>query len=363
MIWHNIPTTRDKMARSITYAEAICEALRQKLDQDKAVYLIGQGVPDASQTYGTTKNLEAQYPDRVFDCPISEGAVVGILLGSSLAGLKPVMVMARFEFLMLAIDQLVNQAAKWHFMFSGQAQAAITLRVIVGRGWGQGPQHSQSLHAWFAHVPGLKVVMPATPFEAKGLLISSIDDPNPVLFIEHRWLHHLHGNVPKAIYHLPFGGGTLMSSGKDVTLVSLSYATIDALKAVRLLEKEGISVDLLNIHTLNPFDDTIILESVKKTGKLLVCDYACDTGSFASEIVSRVCGKAFSDLKAPPLKVTLPDAPVATTRAIANFYYPTPQHIVNAVKSLLGLPLSDPFLGVKPTDLLDIPDRSFTGPF
>jgi len=351
------------MSREIKYAEAICEGLEQKMAQDDSVYLMGQGVPDASQTYGTTKDIAKKYPGRVFETPVSEGAMVGVMLGSSLVGLKPVMTMARFEFLLLAVDQLVNQAAKWNYTFGGKENVSFTLRVIVGRGWGQGPQHSQSLHAWFAHVPGLKVVMPATPYDAKGLLMASIDDPNPVVFIEHRWLHGLSGVVPETLYTVPLGITKALKQGSDATVVALSYATIDAIKAEKTVAKEGISIDLLNVTTLNPFDDREIIASVKKTGHLIVCDYACSTGSFASEIISRVCEKAFGALKSPPVKITLPDLPLATTRALANFYYPTDGHIVNAIKKVLGIPVKESALSIKETDYLDVPDATYTGPF
>jgi len=354
------------MRRELSFAEAIREALAQKLTEDKAVYVLGQGAPDASQTYGTTQGLVDIAPDRIFDVPLSEASMVGIMLGSSLVGLKPVMIMARFEFLLLAIEQLVNQAAKWRFMFPedpGQTLPFFTLRVVVGRGWGQGPQHAQSLHAWFAHVPGLKVVMPATPYEAKGLLLASIDDPNPVLFIEHRWLHPLRGFVPEETYTIPLESGlTTLMQGDAVTVVSLSYATVDAYKAAQLLKKEGIFVSLLSVHTINPFQDEIILESVCQTGRLVVCDPAYATGGFSSEIISRVCMKALNALKSPPVKVAYPDRPLATTRALANLYYPGAHQIVNAVKRVLGLP-EDKYAPVLPSDLLDVPDKSFTGPF
>jgi pyruvate dehydrogenase E1 component beta subunit len=351
------------MSREIKCSEAICEGLMQAMAQDDSVYLIGQGVPDASQTYGTTKDIVKKYPNRVFDTPVSEAAMVGLMLGSSLVGLKPVMTMARFEFLLLAIDQLVNQAAKWNYTFGGKENISFTLRVIVGRGWGQGPQHSQSLHAWFAHVPGLKVVMPATAYDAKGLLMACIADPNPVLFIEHRWLHGLSGIVPESSYTVPIGTTNILKEGSDVTVVALSYATIDAIKAEKIVAKDGISIDLLNVTTLNPFDDRRILASVKKTGRLIVCDYACATGSFASEIISRVAQKAFSALKSPPIKIALPDLPLATTRALANFYYPTDIHIANAIKKVLGIMGRDYPLSINETDYLDVPDASYTGPF
>jgi pyruvate dehydrogenase E1 component beta subunit len=352
------------MTREILGSEAIREALDISLARNKNMVLIGQGVPDASQTYGTTKEMHSKYgDDQVLEMPLSEASMVGIMLGASLIGSIPVMTFARFEFAMLAIDQIVNQAAKWSYMFNGQAHVPLTLRLIIGRGWGQGAQHSQSLHAWFAHIPGLKVVMPATPYDLKGLLIASIEDPNPVIFVEHRWTHYNYGHVPEGYYTVPLGTPKLLKSGDKATIVSSSYMTIEALRAVANLEKEGLTVDLIDLRTLSPLDDSLILESVQKTGHLIVCDHAALTGGFSGEIITRVCEKNLQALKSPPIRISLPDIPAPTTRGLANYYYPTLGHIENAVKKVLGIPSTDPFANVNPTDLLDIPNQTFKGPF
>lgn len=351
------------MKRKVSGHEAIQEALDISLQRHKDVILIGQGVPDASQTYGTTKELIKKYDSsRILEMPVAEASMVGIMLGASLVGLRPVMTFARLEFALLAIDQITNQAAKWSYMF-GQSSVPLTLRLIIGRGWGQGAQHSQCLHAWFAHIPGLKVVMPSTPYDLKGLLIASIEDPNPVVFIEHRWLHYNFGDVPEGHYTIPLGRPNLLQEGKDVTVVASSYATIDAIKASQNLGREDIHMDLIDLRTISPLDDTLILESVKKTGRLVVCDQGTYTGGFSAEIISRVTEKALGDLKAAPIRVCLPDAPTPTTRALSNYYYPTVSHIENAVKKTMGLKTSDPFDLIGPADLLDIPDNSFKGPF
>jgi pyruvate dehydrogenase E1 component beta subunit len=240
--------------------------------------------------------------------------------------------------------------------------------MIIGRGWGQGPQHSQSLHAWFAHVPGLKVVMPSTPHDAKGLLIASIEDDNPVVFFEHRWLHNIHGPVPEGHYTVPLGEPRMVTEGKDVTIVSASYATLDAIKAARTLEQDGIGADIIDLRTLVPRNDAMVLASVRKTGRLVVVDQGTLTGGFAGEIVARVTEQAFDALKAAPIRVTLPDIPTPTTRGLSNYYYPTPGHIVAAVRRVLGLASDeahgDPWAGIAPEDkTLDVPDKSFSGPF
>lgn len=343
---------------------AICDALNESMLRDDRVIVIGQGVPDASQTYGTTKGLVDTFGDkRVMEMPVAEASMVGIMLGAALVGIKPVMVFARMEFAMLAMDQIVNQAAKWHYMFGGKSCVPLVLRLIVGRGWGQGAQHSQSLHNWFTHIPGLKVVAPATAYDAKGLLISSIEDPNPVIFIEHRWLHYTTSLIPKDAYTVPLGVPNLIKKGPDASVVSSSYATLDALKASEILAKDGIHIDIIDLRTLTPLNDEIILESVKKTGRLIVCDQGTLTSGFAAEIISRVTEKAFTYLKEPPVRITLPDCPSPTTRGLANYYYPMPEHIVNAVKKSHKKSVIDPYANVNASDYLDIPNKSFTGPF
>jgi pyruvate dehydrogenase E1 component beta subunit len=300
----------------------------------------------------------------VFDMPVAENAMTGIALGSCLVGRRPIMTHMRLEFAMTAMDQICNQAAKWHYMFGGQSKIPLTIRMIIGRGWGQGPQHSQSLHSWFAHIPGLKVVMPATPHDAKGLLIASVEDDNPIVFLEHRWLHGLQGPVPEGHYRVNLGESRVVSSGDDVTVVAFSYGTIDAIKALRQLDQEGIKAELIDLRTLNPRDDARIFESIKKTGRLVVVDQGTLTAGFAAEIIARVTEQMFEALKAAPVRVTSPDVPTPTTRALSNYYYPTPGHIVAAVRRTLGLPYEDPFDKIEPEDkTLDVPDRSFTGPF
>jgi pyruvate dehydrogenase E1 component beta subunit len=297
------------------------------------------------------------------DMPVAESAMTGIALGSALVGMRPVMSHVRLEFAILAMDQICNQAAKWHYMFGGQSSVPLTIRMIVGRGWGQGPQHSQSLHAWFAHIPGLKVVMPSTVYDAKGLLMAAIADDNPVIYIEHRWLHSLRGHVPEGAYEVPLGQPRIIRKGSDVTLVASSYSTLEALRAAERLSVEGVEAEVIDLRTLSPLDDSLILESVRRTGHLVAIDQSTLTAGFAGEIVARVTEKAFADLKSAPERVTLPDVPTPTTRALANYYYPTIGHIVAAALRRLGRPVKDPFETVQPEDLLDIPDKSFTGPF
>jgi acetoin:2,6-dichlorophenolindophenol oxidoreductase subunit beta len=367
--------------RQLKFAEAIHEAIDICLERDRSTYLMGLGVPDPIGVFGTTTGLQEKYgKKRVLDMPVAENAMTGVALGSCLVGMRPIMTHMRLEFAMTAMDQICNQAAKWHYMFGGQSKVPLTIRMLIGRGWGQGPQHSQSLHAWFAHVPGLKVVMPSTPYDAKGLLIASIEDDNPVVFFEHRWLHNIHGPVPEGHYTVPIGEPRIVTEGGDVTIVAASYATIEAIKAARELARDGIKAEVIDLRTIVPRKDAAILESVRKTGRLVVVDQGTLTGGFAGEIVARVTEEAFDALRAAPIRVTLPDIPTPTTRALSNYYYPTPGHIVAAARRTLGLPYAaarddahhdasydapyDPWAGIEPEDkTLDVPDKSFTGPF
>jgi pyruvate dehydrogenase E1 component beta subunit len=350
--------------RQLTYAQALHEALDLALERDPRVYVMGLGVPDPIGIFGTTRDLVRKHGERrVLDMPVSESGMTGIALGSALVGMRPVMTHMRLEFAILAMDQICNQAAKWHYMFGGQARAPMVIRMIVGRGWGQGPQHSQSLHAWFAHIPGLKVVMPSTPHDAKGLLLASIADDSPVVFIEHRWLYNIHGPVPADAYEVPLGAPRIVRPGRDATIVASSYATFEAVRAAERLAAQGVDAEVIDLRTLSPLDDTVILESVRRTGHLVVADQGTLTAGYAGEIVARLAEKAFGDLKSAPERIALPDNPTPTTRALANYYYPTINHIVAAVLRRLGRAVMDPFASVRPEDKLDVPDASFKGPF
>ena len=349
--------------RQLKFVQALAEALDLCMAKDSRVFVLGLGAPDAAAVFGSTKGLAEKYgPRRVLDMPVSENGMTGVAVGAALRGMRPVMTHIRLEFAMLAIDPIVNQAAKWHYMFGGQASVPLVIRMVVGRGWGQGPQHSQSLQAWFAHVPGLKVVMPATPYDAKGLLISAIEDDNPVVFIEHRWLYNIHGPVPEGLYRVPLGRPNVLRSGRHVTVVATSYMTLEASRAADELAREGVELEIVDVHTLNPFDETPVLESVRKTGRLIVADAGWRSVGFAAEVVSRVVEQCLGDLQAPPVRITLPDLPTPTTRALSNYYYPLVRDIAAAARRLAGRP-PKPEPEIKPDALLDVPDATFSGPF
>lgn len=348
------------MSRQLKYAAAIHEALDLCLAADPKVYLMGLGVPDPKGIFGTTLGLQKKYgPNRVMDMPTSENGMTGVALGSALVGMRPVMVHQRMDFAVLAMEQIVNQAAKWRYMFGGKAKAPMVIRLLVGRGWGQGPQHSQSLHSWFAHIPGLKVVMPATASDAKGLLISAIEDDDPVIFIEHRWLHNVTGLVPEGLTREPIGKARVARAGTDVTLVGLSYMTLEALRAAEYLAQDGVSAEVVDLRSVRPLDRDTVLASARKTGRLVMADGAWATAGVSAEVLALVSESAFDSLKAAPVRLTLPDCPIPSTPALADECYPRANDIAAAAARLLGKSFT-PRPASKP---LDVPDASFTGPF
>ena len=351
--------------RQIKFFQAIHESLDQSLAKDPSVYVMGLGVPDPKGIFGTTSGLQEKYgAERVMDMPTSENGMTGIAAGSAMMGMRPVMVFQRVDFALLALDQIVNTAAKWHYMYGGKKTMPMVMRMIVGRGWGQGAQHSQSLQAWFAHVPGLKVVMPATPYDAKGLLNAAIQDNNPVVFIEHRWLHNTFGNVPEDFYTVPIGEAHVIREGKDITIVALSHMVIESLHAAKILEEVGVDVEVVDIRSLRPLDTETIVRSAAKTGRLIVADTAWKFGGFAGEIVATVAEQAWGKLKLPPRRIALEDCPVPTSQALSIHCYPGTMDIVHQVCEMLGVSKDKVKL---PKELetvpADVPDASFSGPF
>ncbi len=349
-----------------TYAAAILEATDQSMQKDKSVFIIGEGVPDPKQVFGTTKGLREKYgKDRVMDMPISESALTGICIGAAIQGMRPIMVHQRMDFALVAMDQIINNAAKWHYMFGGRMKVPIVIRMIIGRGWGQGTQHSQSLHAMFAHVPGLKVVMPSTAYDAKGLLMAAVQDNNPVIFIEHRWLHNTTGNVPDEPYTIPIGLANTIRKGTDITIASTSHMTAEALRAATLLEKTGISAEVVDVRTIKPLDYETVIQSVKKTGRLLVADLGYKSMGVAGDIIASVCEKAFKELKTAPARITSPDIPTPSTPELAKHYYPRYTDIMETAAKLLGKEIKGLLKEEKKKEPkhLDVPDPSFTGPF
>ena len=356
--------------RDITFVQAIREGLDQAMEQDPNLIVIGEGVPDPKAIFNTTSELQKKFgPKRVFDMPLSENGVTGVCIGAALSGMRTVLVHQRIDFAMLTMDQLVNNAAKWHYMFDGKASVPIVVRVIVGRGWGQGPQHSQSLQSMFAQVPGLKVVMPTTAYDAKGMLVSAIEDNNPIIFIEHRWLYHIRDRVPEDCYRVALGQAKVLVEGDAVTLAAFSHMVVESLiAATGLMESMGINIEVLDMRSVRPLDVASVLASLRKTGRLIVADTGFKTGSIANELISKVTEQAFNCLKAAPVCIASPDHPVPTSHFMTENYYPGPQEIVDAVLELVGVEKTsvgyqDLCSEIKRNGPHDTPNPDFTGPF
>lgn len=353
--------------RTITYSEAVHEAIDYVLSNYSDTVLIGEGVPDPKGVFGTTSGLRKKYgPERVLDMPLAENGMTGICIGAALNGLRPIMVHQRIDFSLLALDQIANNAAKWHYMFDGQASVPLVIRLIVGRGWGQGPQHSQSLHHIFAQIPGLKVVAPVTAQDAKGMLIAAVADDNPVIFVEHRWLHDVLGQVSETSDERPLCGAEILRIGEHITIVAISQMVIEALRAAEALKQVGVEAEVIDIRVLNPLDVDTVVKSVRKTGLLLVVDTACMQASLGHVIISLALGACFSELRQAPRLIANPDCPVPTSHFLAAFYYSEAYDIGLAALELLAFPkqahaeIQRLLTRCQPTD---IPNRNFLGPF
>lgn len=322
--------------RIISYAKALNEALHQKIAEDKRVFLIGQGVTSPWYVGSTTIGLIDRFgEERIVDTPVSENGITGVAIGAALTGMRPILLFPRMDFMYYAMDQIANHAANWHYMFGGQLSVPLTIWTIINRGGEQAAQHSQALQAIFAHIPGLKVVMPSTPYDVKGLLLASIDDDNPVIFIDERWLYNEEGDVPEEMYSVPIGRGAVRYEGRDVTIVASSYMVNKAIKATQSLEKASIMAEVIDLRSLKPIDEKLLLESVKKTGRMVVVDGGWKTCGIAAEISAQVAEKAFRYLKAPIKRVTLPDTPAPASSPLEKGFYPGAKEIVTAVKGLL----------------------------
>lgn len=311
------------MERIIKCSEAIREAIDQEMAADERVILLGQGIDDAKGMWGTTLGLQEKYGDRrVFDTPLAEDGMTGMAIGAALAGLRPIQTHIRMDFLVLAMNQLVNIAAKSRYMYGGSVKVPLVVRAVIGRSWGQGAQHSQALHSWFAHVPGIKVVMPATAHDAKGCLIQSIRDDNPVLFIEHRMVHQAQSHVPLESYTVPLGCARVLAGGTQLTIVATSHMVMESMRAAAVLESCGLSVEVIDPVTISPLDIETILSSVEKTRRLLVVDNAWLSCGFSAEVIARVV-EHFQDAKGIQVG-RMGFAPVTcpTTKVLERAFYP-----------------------------------------
>ncbi len=322
--------------RVLTYVEALREAQQQMLAEFPNLVVMGLGVPDPGGVFGSTKDLHQSFPGRVFDLPLSEEANAGVANGMALTGMRVINVHQRVDFLLVCMNQIVNHAAKWRYMFGSSAPLPVVWRAVIGRGWGQGAQHSQSLQSMFAHVPGISVLMPSTPHDAKGLLVTAVRAGRPALILEHRNLYALKGPVPETPYATPFGKARLVREGRHATAVAVSQMVGEAEKAAEILEKEGLSLEVIDARSVRPLDEEAVLASVRKTGALVACDTSWAFCGFSAELAALCAEKAFGALKAPVARVALPPVPTPSGPNLEAAYYPNALTVAAAVRRILG---------------------------
>jgi pyruvate dehydrogenase E1 component beta subunit len=321
--------------RQLSYSLAINEALHQTMSEDPSQILIGQGVKSPWYVGNTCRGLVEKFGERrVIDSPVSENAVTGAAVGAAIAGARTVVVHPRMDFMLYALDPIINEAANWRYMSGGTSKAPVVIWGVVNRGGEQGSQHSQALHSLFAHFPGLKVVAPSTPRDAKGLMVAAIQDDDPVIFIDERWLYGQEGFVPSEIYAEPIGKAACRREGRDVTILAFSYLALKALEAASSLAQEGISCEVIDLRSLRPLDTAAIVASVRKTGRAVVCDIGWRTGGIGAEIAAQIMERCWSELEAPVARVALPDVPAPAARTLEAVYYPGTAEIVAAVKAV-----------------------------
>ncbi len=323
--------------RRLGFGLAINEAFHQVMEEDPSVVLIGQGVKSPWYVGNTCNGLVARFGERrVYDTPVSENAVTGAAVGAALAGLRPVVVHPRMDFMLYAFDPIINEAANWRYMSGGAAHVPVVFWGIINRAGEQAAQHSQALHSVFAHVPGLKVVAPSTPRDAKGLMVAAIRDDDPVVFVDERWLYGGEEEVPTEVYGTPIGKAAIRREGTDVTLVAFSYLAPKALEAAAVLAKEGISAEVIDLRTLKPLDAATVVKSVSKTGRAVVCDVGWRTGGIGGEIAAQITEACWAGLKAAPVRVALPDLPAPASRSLEAAYYPGAAQVVAAAREVVA---------------------------
>lgn len=330
------------MPRFITYEQSIAETLRQEMERDPNVFVYGLDVTDHKKIFGSTKGLE-QFPEkRFFATPLAEEAMTGVGLGAAINGLRPVHIHIRVDFLLLAMNQLANMVAPARFGSGGKLRVPLVIRAVIGRGWGQAFQHSKSLQSVFAHIPGLKVVMPSSAYDVKGLLAAAIRDDNPVIFLEHRWLYWMEGQVPEEPYIVPLGKARVAREGKDVTIIATSWMNVEAYKAAEILHhKHGVEAEIVDPRTIYPLDTETIVASAKKTRQVIVADYGWEFCGFSAEVAALVSEQCFGKLKSPVTRIAFPHTQCPTTRPLENEFYPNAVDIIRAVEKKLNLQKAD----------------------
>ncbi len=340
------------------YGQAILLATRQAMQGDDGVFVYGLGVDDAKGHYGSTLNLHNEFGKlRCFDMPLSEDAMTGIGIGAALSGMRPIYVHQRMDFLLLCMNQLVNMGAKYHYISNGALNVPMVVRASIGRSWGQGAQHSQSLYSYFCHIPGLKVVAPTTPHDAKTMMSAAIYDNNPVVFIEHRSLYSQRGHVPRAEVVGEFGKARVIEAGKDITMVGISYTIMDCLRARQLLAVEGISAEVIDPVSLYPIDEDAIAESLQRTGRLLIVENDWLNCGLAAEIMARMVERGLGHYKMA--RMGYAPAPCPTTRCLELAFYPSPVSVAKRAYQLING--NDNNFNPEPPKITEI--EAFKGPF
>jgi len=348
------------MERTLSYIEAVREATEQEMRRDASVILFGQGVDDPKATQGTTRGLAQAFgPERVFDTPLSEDAMTGVAVGAALAGLRPIHVHIRMDFLLLCMNQLVNVAAKCRYMYGGRLAVPMVVRAMIGKSWGQGAQHSQGLYSFFMHVPGLKVVAPTTPYDAKGCLLQAIREEDPVLYVEHRLLHFRSGPVPEEPYLVPPGKARIAVPGRDVTLVGISHMQQECLRAQVYLAERGLAAEVIDPIWLSPLDEETIVASVRKTGRLLVVDNCWLSCGAGAEIVSRVVERLQGERELRVKRLGFAPVTCPPTPGLEALFYPNARTIAAAAYTLV----TGNGHGWLPAERPDLASLEFRGPF
>jgi pyruvate dehydrogenase E1 component beta subunit len=322
--------------RILKYKDALSEATVQSMAIDKNIFITGIAVDYPSGIFGTTVEAARRFPDRVFDAPAMENALTGIAIGAAAVGKRPIIVHPRNDFMFLALDQLINLAAKWRYMYGGNAGSLpIVTRAVIGRGWGQGATHSQSLHSILAHFPGLNVIMPAFPDDAKGLMAQALRGNSPTIILEHRSLFDTEGHVPEELTPIEFGKARVLKKGTDLTIVASSFMAYEALHAAEELERYGLSVEVIDPRTIRPLDREAIIQSVAKTGRLIVSDVSWDFCGFSAEVSAMVAEQAFEHLKAPIKRICMADCPAPVSSVLEASFYPRASTLAKAVVQML----------------------------
>jgi pyruvate dehydrogenase E1 component beta subunit len=322
--------------RIIKYNEAINEALGQLLEKDKDVFVIGQGVKSVWYAGGTCTGLIKKFgEERVIDTPVSENGITGAAVGAAISGMRPIVMHPRMDFTLYAMDPIINEAANWSYMTGGKENCPVVFWLIINRGGEQAAQHSQALQAIFSHIPGLKVVAPSNPKDAKGLLISAVYDNNPVVLIDDRWLYNMEADVPEEFYKTEIGKAEIIKSGKDITIISYSYVLNKCLEAAEDLKKEGIDAEVIDLKTIKPLDKETVFESVKKTGKVLVVDASWKSFGVSAEISALISEQPIR-LKSPIKRLCLPDSPAPANSDLEKVYYISKEDIIKSIKEIYG---------------------------